>query len=117
MDWVVGQEHGPVVDAVVGDQAADGHASGWVGHVRLGQGETGSQTGAEVGAVDIGGARARVVIVGSGDAEVGLEPGVAEEDVVNGSRPVEAGFIRVLFLVRLPSVVDDGCWVVLEAGR
>lgn len=90
VDRVVGQESGPVVDAVVGKKTAYGHARVWV---RLGEGQAGGQTGAEVGAADVD-----VFAFGVFWLEVLGDPGVAKENIVDRGGPVEGSYADIFFL-------------------
>lgn len=113
VEWVVWQEHGPVVDAVVGYQTPDGHGHPAHGSVGLGHGEAGGEAGTEVGAVEIRRTGSgRTVAAGP---EIGGNPGVAETDIVERSRPVKGYFWSIIPLGSLPSVVDDSCGVVFKA--
>lgn len=99
---MVGEKHGPVVDAIVGHEAAN--AEPGVG-VRLSQGQGGGQTGAEVRGVDVN------VALGVPERRQVLEqPGKGIGRVVNRRRPTE----RNRAIVATPSVVDAGNGQVLE---
>ncbi len=65
----------------------------------FGQGKTGGQTGAEVGAVDIGGAGTWSAILIAGSPEFCREPRVPEEDIMDGSGPVKGGFRLLVFFL------------------
>lgn len=85
----------------------------------FGEGEAGCQTCSEVGGADVD-----VSSVGVLRGKVFLDPGVAEEDIVEGGWPVEGcrgvgTFILVWESVMVeagPSVVDDCCWEGSEPG-
>jgi hypothetical protein len=83
--------------------------------VGLCEGQAGGETGAEVGAVDVGGTGACSAVAGG--PEIGRDPGVAEVDVVERGGPLERdrGPVISISLGSLPPVVDDGDWIVVEA--
>lgn len=77
---MIGEKHGPVVDAVEGDAAAHGHA---LVRVALGQGQGRRQRGAQVGAVDVDIATRRVR-----RGQVVNDPTVRVQGIVNRERPI-----------------------------
>jgi hypothetical protein len=115
VDGVIGEERGPVVDAIVRDQSPDGH--GLVG-MGLGEGEGRGQAGAEVGAKDVDVSAGEV-----GGREVVAYPFVAEGDIVGGRWPMQGDVGTPWIAICLrgglavgvgnkawPPVVDDGSW-------
>lgn len=132
VDGMVGQEGGPVVDAVEGQQAAYGHGLMGMG---LGEGQRRGEAGAQIGTVDVDIAALEFTAAVGGRREGPDEKVVGSERVRDWCRPVErrrdgageaaVGGVGRRILVRDgarisifgPAVVDCGAGELMEKGR